>query len=152
MKVRATTALVAVLLGAGCEQQTPVTRVQDVRTVDNTPTRVTAVQILPVLREEATEIKPPEQLDADGKPIPPKAGKEPKPAKTSGTPQNSTPNELPFAPLIAMDPVDGAKVSIRIGTASTEYKNKLYYFSSPETKKLFLGDPEKYSKGTLARY
>ena len=152
MKVRSQLLVTLVLASmVSCEQQTPVTHLQDVRTVDNVPTRMVPVQTLPVLREEATEIKPPEPTDADGNPI--KTSTALKPAlKPASTPETNIPTELPFAPLIAMDPVDGTKVSIRIGTASTEYKNKLYYFSSPENKKTFLGNPEVYANGVMARY
>jgi len=57
---------------------------------------------------------------------------------------------LPFAPAIAMDAVDGSKISIRASTPTLEYKNKLYYFSSEDHKRQFLADPEQYTKGVFS--
>lgn len=60
--------------------------------------------------------------------------------------------ELPFAPPISMDPVDGSKVSIRRDTPTTEHAGKVYHFSSEENLRLFLESPDKYLRGTLATY
>jgi YHS domain-containing protein len=57
--------------------------------------------------------------------------------------------ELPFSPAIAIDPVDGSKVSIRSNTPVTEYKKKLYYFSSEANKHTFAASPEQYAKAQL---
>jgi YHS domain-containing protein len=57
---------------------------------------------------------------------------------------------LPFAPAIALDPVDGNKISIRVNTPTTEYKNKIFYFSSEATKRTFLASPDQYLKGVFA--
>jgi YHS domain-containing protein len=57
---------------------------------------------------------------------------------------------LPFAPAIGMDPVDGSKISIRATTPMTEYKNKIFYFSSEENKRTFASNPEQYSKGPFS--
>lgn len=54
---------------------------------------------------------------------------------------------LPFAPAIAMDPIDGSKISIRATTPTFEYKGKIYYFSNETNKRLFLSDPEHALKG-----
>jgi YHS domain-containing protein len=59
---------------------------------------------------------------------------------------------LPFSPAIAMDPVDGAKVSIRSDTPILEYKNKIYYFASAANRAAFRANPEQYIKGGLSRY
>jgi YHS domain-containing protein len=58
---------------------------------------------------------------------------------------------LPFSPAIAMDPLDGGKISIRATTPTFEYKGKIYYFSSEENKKLFAANPEQYLKGGYMR-
>jgi YHS domain-containing protein len=58
--------------------------------------------------------------------------------------------KLPFAPAIAMDPIDGSKISIRASTPMLEYKNKLYYFSSEENKRMFQSNPEQFTKGLFS--
>lgn len=60
--------------------------------------------------------------------------------------------DLPFAPAIAMDPVDGQKVSIRKNTPTYEYKRKIYYFTSEQNRRMFMANPETYTKGSLAKY
>ncbi len=54
------------------------------------------------------------------------------------------PADLPFAPAISMDPVDGSKVSIRSDTPTAEYDDLIYYFSSEENRGTFLQNPEQY--------
>lgn len=58
---------------------------------------------------------------------------------------------LPFSPAIAMDPIDGGKISIRATTPTFEYKGKIYYFSSEENKRNFAANPEQYLKGGYMR-
>src|SRR5260221_6018206 len=57
---------------------------------------------------------------------------------------------LPFTPAIAMDPVDGSKVSIRTSTPMYEYKGRICYFSSEANKRTFVNDPEAYLKGLFS--
>jgi YHS domain-containing protein len=57
---------------------------------------------------------------------------------------------LPFAPAIAMDPVDGSKISIRATTPTFEYKGRVYYFSSPGNRAAFVGNPESFTKGRFS--
>lgn len=54
---------------------------------------------------------------------------------------------LPFVPAIAMDPVNGSKVSIRADTPTTEYKGHIYYFASPENLAEFRANPDQFMKG-----
>jgi YHS domain-containing protein len=49
---------------------------------------------------------------------------------------------LPFTPAIAMDPIDGGKISIRATTPTFEYKGKIYYFSSEENRRQFMANAE----------
>lgn len=58
---------------------------------------------------------------------------------------------LPFSPAIAMDPVDGNKISIRATTPTVEYKGRIYYFSSEAHKKQFLASPEEFLKGSFSK-
>jgi YHS domain-containing protein len=59
-------------------------------------------------------------------------------------------NALPFAPAIAMDPVDGNKISIRATTPQFEYKGRVYYFGSPGNRAAFVANPESFTKGRFA--
>ncbi|HUP44902.1 MAG TPA: YHS domain-containing protein [Thermoanaerobaculia bacterium] len=54
---------------------------------------------------------------------------------------------LPFSPAIAMDPVDGSKISIRATTPIHEYNGRLYYFSSEANKREFIASPKQYLTG-----
>ncbi len=58
---------------------------------------------------------------------------------------------LPFSPAIAMDPIDGSKISIRATTPTFEYKGKIYYFSSEENRRNFVANPEAQLKGGMMR-
>ena len=58
---------------------------------------------------------------------------------------------LPYTPAIAMDPVDGSKISIRASTPTVEYEGKIYYFSSEENKRMFATDPKSALKGGMMR-
>jgi len=51
---------------------------------------------------------------------------------------------LPFAPPIAMDPVDGSKVDITPATPTFEIKGRIYYFSSRANRDVFVADPDTY--------
>ncbi len=57
---------------------------------------------------------------------------------------------LPFTPAIAMDPVDGSKISIRADTAMVDFKGRIYYFGSAENKAKFVADPQTYMKGAFS--
>jgi YHS domain-containing protein len=58
---------------------------------------------------------------------------------------------LPFTPAIAMDPIDGSKISITATTATWEYKGKIYYFSNEANKHTFMANPEAALKGGFMR-
>jgi YHS domain-containing protein len=58
---------------------------------------------------------------------------------------------LPFAPAIAMDPINGDKISIRASTPTFEYKNRTYYFSNEENKRTFAADPEAAAKSSYMK-
>lgn len=57
---------------------------------------------------------------------------------------------LPFTPAIAMDAVDGSKISIRTATPIYEYKGRIFYFSTEANKRKFVEDPETYTKGVFS--
>ena len=58
---------------------------------------------------------------------------------------------LPFTPAIAMDPVDGDKISIRATTPTFEYKGKIYYFSNEANKQTFTANPTAYLTGKFTK-
>jgi YHS domain-containing protein len=138
--------LLAALAGA-CQPVTgkPTQQVQ-MRTIDDAGLDSLPVEAPPMITEEATELRATEQVGADGKPI------RQRPAAVDPEAEVEAPIIMPFAPLIAMDPVDGSKVSIRVETPVTEYKNRLYYFSSAQNKTAFLADPELFATGALSKY
>jgi YHS domain-containing protein len=58
---------------------------------------------------------------------------------------------LPFTPAIAMDPIDGGKISIRATTPTFEHKGKIYYFSSEANKQQFAANPDAILKGGFTK-
>lgn len=136
---------VAVFLGAGCQQSPPEPELGELRTIDNTPLEAMVIDPPQTTVPQPLETKLPD-------------GEIKKPVATSSATTSSTDEmlqhkiNLPFSPAIAMDPVDGGKVSIRIDTPTFEYQGKVYYFTSEANRRSFTADPDKYSKGTLSRY
>lgn len=134
-------ALPALLLLAACDAAPP-TRAQaaGVATINTVAPQPAPLEQPPMLQDEAP---------------PPK----PKPLNQWHTPEPIllTPEDeklrasLPFSPAIAMDPVDGSKISITAKTPMLEYKDKIYYFSNEANKKIFSGNPEEALKGGFMR-
>ena len=112
----------------------PLPRAQ-MRTIDNIDPRPVVMDPPPVLREEAAPPRP------TGQPW------EVKQAVPLTAEDNKLRAALPFAPAIAMDPIDGSKLSIFARTPTFEYKGHIYYFSSDENKKTFAAAPDQYAKG-----
>ena len=110
----------------------------EMKTIDSTDLRPAAVDPPPMLADEAPPPKPKGNVAQADAPPPPTAQDE---AVRAG---------LPFAPAIAMDPIDGSKISIRASTPMVEYKNKIFYFSSEENKRIFGSNPEQYTKGVFS--
>lgn len=128
---------------AGCRagSQPPKPQPQakaEMRTIDSSDVQPATIDAPPVLTDEAPPPKTATNLAQADAPPPPTAQDEALRAA------------LPFAPAIAMDAVDGSKISIRASTPTTEYKNKLYYFSSEDHKQTFLANPEQYTKGLFS--
>lgn len=138
----------AALFVGGCQPTPPAPQLGELKTIDNTPLEAMVIDPPPTTIPQPLETKLPE-------------GETKKPATTAkpASAKSTSPDEmlqhkinLPFAPAIAMDPVDGGKVSIRIDTPTFEYKNKIYYFTSEANRRAFSANPEQYVKGTLSRY
>ena len=136
-------AVLILAVGAACtrasKQAAPQQQASTIRTIDSVDPRPVVIDPPPVLTDEAPPPKP--------KVMP----------WETPTPIVFTPEDeklrasLPFAPAIAMDPIDGGKISIRATTPTFEYKGKIYYFSSEANRKLFIASPEQYTKSGVMR-
>lgn len=135
----------------GCEQQIRVEPVE-METVENAPLRSVPIEAPPQLQPEIA--LPP--AGASPSPTPAASGRAPVTAPTVAPKAGEVPvaalTNLPFAPAIAMDPVDGSKIPINLGTPVLEHKNRLYYFSSEANRRAFMADPDRYLKGQLSRF
>jgi YHS domain-containing protein len=107
----------------------------EMRTIENIDPRPVVVDPPPMLRDEAAPPRPIGQPWEVKQPVPLTAEDE----KVRAA--------LPFSPAIAMDPIDGSKISILARTPTFEYKGHIYYFSSEESKKIFAAAPDQYAKG-----
>ena len=97
-------------------------------------------------------IDPPPMLSDEAPPPKPKVQPWEKPTPIVLSPEDEKLRaSLPFSPAIAMDPVDGSKISIRATTPMLEYKNKIYYFSNEANKQIFAANPEQALKGGFMR-
>ncbi|MEA2165719.1 MAG: hypothetical protein QOK37_3846 [Thermoanaerobaculia bacterium] len=131
------------LLLAGCRADSRKAPSQpkssiEMQTIDAANVRPATINAPPMLTDEAPPPKTSTNLAQADAPPPPTAQDEAMRAA------------LPFAPAIAMDAVDGSKISIRASTPTVEYKNKLYYFSSEDHKRTFQANPEQYTKGLFS--
>lgn len=132
---------ITVLLTAACDSAPPQNAQQaQIQTVNSLPPQPQALNPPPQLLDEAP---------------PPK----PKPLHQWHTPEpiifspedEKVRSALPFTPAIAMDPIDGSKISIRAATPTFEYKGKIYYFSTMANRQQFAGNPEAVLKGGMMR-
>jgi YHS domain-containing protein len=134
--------LVACALLCACPRSAPRARTasaaSDIQTVDSTDPRPAVLDPPPVLTDEGPAPKPKGSVLSEDAPPPPTAQDEALRAS------------LPYAPAMALDPVDGSKISIRAGTPVVEFKGHFFYFSSEATKRTFLASPDQYLKGAFA--
>lgn len=135
-------AVLASLLVFACKPAPPPTpranERAEMRTIHSTDPRPTLIDPPPVLTDEAPPPKPKNPFEAEKlQPLTPEDEK----IRAS----------LPFAPAIAMDPVDGSKVSIRATTPMYEYRNRIYYFSTEANKRAFAAGPEQFTKGAFSQ-
>jgi len=135
--------LLALALAAGCSRKAQPVGARppanaDLRTIDSANVRPAPIDPPPMLTDEAPPVRQLNVVAQADAPPPPTAQDEALRAS------------LPFSPAIAMDPVDGSKISIRASIPTLEYKNKLYYFATEEHKRTFLANPEQYTKGVFS--
>jgi YHS domain-containing protein len=127
----------ALLLVAACDSgRAPAAPAAvDMQTINNVRPAPAQLQSPPVLQDEAPPPKP-------------KAMPWETPAPIVFSPEDEKLRaSLPFSPAIAMDPIDGSKISIRAATPTFEHKGKIYYFSSEANRRTFMANPEAVLKG-----
>jgi YHS domain-containing protein len=132
--------LLAALAGCRAAPEARGARPQnaEMQTIESVNVRPAAIDPPPMLTDEAPPVKKLANVAQADAPPPP-------------TPQDEALRaSLPFSPAIAMDPVDGSKISIRASIPTVEYKNKLYYFATEEHKREFVANPEQYTKGLFS--
>jgi YHS domain-containing protein len=128
--------LIAMFACRKAEPPKPHAARTDIRTIEAADPRPAVLDPPPVLPDEAAAPKPKDAVAAQNM-VPLTEQDEQVRAK------------LPFAPAIGLDPVDGSKISIRSTTPMVDMKNRVFYFSSEENKRLFLADPAQYMKGVF---
>jgi YHS domain-containing protein len=134
-------AMTAVLVGCSRKAQPAGAQSKpkaEMRTIDSSDLRPVTIDPPPMLTDEAPPVKTVTGLAQADAPPPPTPADEALRAS------------LPFTPAIAMDPIDGSKISIRASIPTVEYKNKLYYFANEDHKREFLANPEQYTKGLFS--
>lgn len=143
MRVLAATAAALALL-AGCSPQPREARRQslEIQTIENTPPRMATLE-------------PPPVLDSGTIPTPKTpTGQTASSTSTAISDQDTmkAKTNLPFTPPIAMDPVDGSKLTIDKDTPIFSYKDKWYYFSSEANKRRFVANPDDFLDQALGRF
>ncbi|HYR28940.1 MAG TPA: YHS domain-containing protein [Thermoanaerobaculia bacterium] len=136
--------VLAAVLAAACDstpaKRTPAQQAQaEMRTINNVQPQPAKLESPPMLTDEAPPPKP--------KALP---WETPTPIVFSPEDEKLRAS-LPFTPAIAMDPIDGSKLSIRATTPTFEYKGKIYYFSSQENLSTFKANPDQYLTGRFTR-
>ena len=107
----------------------------ELRTIDSVP-------------PQPAQLEPPPMLSDEAPPPKPKVMPWETPKAVVFSPEDEKVRAaLPFTPAIAMDPIDGSKISIRANTPMYEYKGKIYYFSNEANRRMFMGNPEVGLKG-----
>ena len=123
---------------AACDSAPPAqTSAQraELRTINSAPPR-------------PAQLNPPPMLSDEAPPPKPKALPWENPTPIVFSPEDEKVRAaLPFSPAIAMDPLDGSKISIRATTPTFEYKGKIYYFANGANKRTFASNPEGVLKG-----
>ena len=112
------------------------------------PVQASNIQTINTVRPVPATLDPPPMLQDEAPPPKPKALPWETPTPIVFSPEDEKLRaSLPFSPAIAMDPIDGGKISIRATTPTFEYKGKIYYFTTEANKNAFAANPEQYLKG-----
>ena len=111
------------------------------------PAKNMKVQTINTVLPVPATLDPPPMLNDEAPPPKPKALPWETPTPIVFSPEDEKLRaSLPFSPAIAMDPIDGGKISIRATTPTFEYKGKIYYFTTEENKRVFAANPEQFVK------
>lgn len=133
-------AIVAVLAAAACNSN------------QNRNVQPTEMRTINDVAPQPAKLEPPPMLTDEAPPPKPKALPWETPTPIVFSPEDEKLRaSLPFTPAIAMDPVDGEKLSIRATTPMLEHKGKYYYFSSQENLNAFKANPQSYLTGKFTR-
>jgi len=125
--------------GQAGKSAAPTSTSSEMRTIENTDVKPGTLDPPPVLSDEGGAAPKPHA------PIPGTA------APVISEKDEQLRASLPFAPAIAMDPVDGSKISILADTPTVQTKTRLFYFSSEDHKREFLANTEQYMKGAFSK-
>ena len=134
-------AIAAVLAAAACNSNQNARNAQqaEMRTIND-------------VQPQPAKLEPPPMLTDEAPPPKPKALPWETPTPIVFSPEDEKLRaSLPFTPAIAMDPIDGDKLSIRATTPTFEYKGKIYYFSSQENLNTFKANPQAYLTGKFTK-
>lgn len=140
---RLLTGFTVALAVAACDDAPPPTRqvaAAGVSTINTVQTRPAQLVPPPMLTDEAPPPKP-KPLHQWDRPEPIIFSPEDEKVRAA----------LPFTPAIAMDPIDGSKISIRAATPTFEHKGKIYYFSTEENRRTFMANPAAALKGGMMK-
>jgi len=132
--------VLVLLAAAACDSAPPPPRAQThIQTINSIPAQPANLPQPPMLQDEAPPPKP--------KALP---WETPTPIVFSLEDEKLR-SALPFTPAIAMDPIDGSKISIRAATPTFEHKGKIYYFSTEANKAIFAANPDAIIKDGYTR-
>ncbi|HVR42450.1 MAG TPA: YHS domain-containing protein [Thermoanaerobaculia bacterium] len=142
MRMRTAVSILLLLALSACEELPARREPVRMQTIENTPPTKVRVDPPPMLEEQALParqaVRSPRGKSPDAGPTPEEELK----AKTN----------LPFAPAIAMDPVDGSKMSITVDTPIYSYEGRWYYFSSEANRRAFRANPKQYLEDQLTSF
>jgi YHS domain-containing protein len=114
-------------------------QVAEMKTIETVDPRPTVIDPPPVLQDEAP---PPQPKQMPWEP----------PQVVVMTPEDEKVRAaLPFSPAIAMDPVNGDKISIRATTPTFEYKGRIFYFTNEENRRTFIANPDQFTKAGFTK-
>ena len=114
--------------------------------------QVSQMQTIESVDPRPKVVDPPPMLSDEAPPPKPKVQPWETPTPIAFSPEDEKLRaSLPFTPAIAMDPVDGSKISIRSTTPMVDYKGRFYYFSSEANRRTFMANPAPFLTGRFTK-